>query len=84
MKERIRKELQQRKFDKERNKLVAQLAQKYVKNINMELLKSIQVTNLNMFVYRYMGFGGKMTAVPIISPYVSWYEEWKKINKSLP
>lgn len=84
LKERIRKELQQRKFDKERNKLVAQLAQKYVKNINMELLKSIQVTNLNMFVYRYMGFGGKMTAVPIISPYVSWYEEWKKINKSLP
>jgi hypothetical protein len=37
-----------------------------------------------MFVYRYMGFGGKMTAVPVIAPYVSWYEEWKKINKTLP
>ncbi len=84
LKEKIRKELKQKIFDQQRDKLVAQLAQKYVKNINVELLKSIKVTNLNMFVYRYMGFGGKMTAVPIISPYVSWYEEWKKINKALP
>lgn len=84
LKEKIRKELKQKKFDQQRDKLVSQLAQKYVKNINIELLKSIKVTNLNMFVYRYMGFGGKITAVPIISPYVSWYEEWKKINKALP
>ncbi|MCX8056700.1 MAG: peptidylprolyl isomerase [Ignavibacteria bacterium] len=84
LKEKIRTELKQKKFDQQRDRLVAQLAQKYVKNINIDLLKSIKVSNLNMFVYRYMGFGGKMTAVPIISPYVSWYEEWKKINKSLP
>ncbi|MGB9663588.1 MAG: peptidylprolyl isomerase [Ignavibacteria bacterium] len=84
LKEKIRSELKQRKFDQERDKLVAELAQKYVKNINVNLLNSINVTNLNMLVYRYMGFGGKMTAVPIISPYVSWYEEWKKINKTLP
>jgi parvulin-like peptidyl-prolyl isomerase len=84
LKEKIRNELKQKKFDHERDKLVAELAQKYVKNININLLNSIQVTNLNMFVYRYMGFGGKMTAVPVISPYVSWYEEWKKINKTLP
>ncbi len=84
LKEKIRNELKQKKFDRDRDKLVSSLAQKYVKNINIELLNSIKVTNLNMFVYRYMGFGGKMTAVPVISPYVSWYEEWKKINKTLP
>ncbi|MCR4418214.1 MAG: peptidylprolyl isomerase [Ignavibacteria bacterium] len=84
LKEKIRNELKQKKFDKERDKLVAELAQKYVKNINVDLLNSIKVTNLNMFVYRYMGFGGKMTAVPVIAPYISWYEEWKKINKTLP
>lgn len=84
LKEKIKKELKQKKFDSERDKLVANLAQKYVRNINYDLLKSIKVNQLNMFVYRYMGFGGKMTAVPMISPYVSWYEEWKKINKSLP
>ena len=84
LKEKIRNELKQKKFDRERDKLVAELAQKYVKNINTELLNSVKVTNLNMFVYRYMGFGGKMTAVPVIAPYVSWYEEWKKINKTLP
>lgn len=84
LKEKINAELKQKKFDSERDKLVANLAQKYVRNINYDLLKSIKVNQLNMFVYRYMGFGGKMTAVPIISPYISWYEEWKKINKSLP
>ncbi len=84
LKEKIRNELKQKKFDLERDKLVSTLAQRYVKNINIGLLKSINVTSLNMFVYRYMGFGGKMTAVPIITPYISWYEEWKKINKSLP
>lgn len=84
LKEKIRTELKQKKFDSERDKLVANLAQKYVRNINYDLLKSIKVNQLNMFVYRYMGFGGKMTAVPMISPYISWYEEWKKINKSLP
>lgn len=84
LKEKIRDELRQKKFDRERDKLVAELAQRYVKNINTELLNSLKVTNLNMFVYRYMGFGGKMTAVPVIAPYVSWYEEWKKINKTLP
>lgn len=84
LKDKIRLELKQKKFDQQRDKLVANLAQKYIKNINLELLKSIKVSNLNMFVYRYTGFGGKMTAVPIISPYISWYEEWKKINKSLP
>lgn len=84
LKEKIKQELKQKKFDQQRDKMVAQLAQKYVKDINLNLLKSIKVSNLNMFVYRYMGFGGRMTAVPIISPYVSWYEEWKKINKSLP
>jgi hypothetical protein len=84
LKEKIRNELKQKKFDRDRDKLVSSLAQKYVKNINIELLNSIKVTNLNMFVYRYMGFGGKMTAVPVIAPYVSWYEEWKKINKTLP
>lgn len=84
LKDKIRNELKQKKFDSERDKLVANLAQKYVRKINYDLLSSIKVNQLNMFVYRYMGFGGKMTAVPIISPYTSWYEEWKKINKSLP
>lgn len=84
LKEKIRNELIQKKFDTQRDKIVADLAQRYVKNINTELLNSVKVTNLNMFVYRYMGFGGKMTAVPVIAPYISWYEEWKKINKTLP
>ncbi len=84
IKNKLRHQLQQRKFDSRRDKLVAELAQNYIKNINFELLRSLKVTSLNMFVYRYMGFGGKMTAVPIISPYTSWYEEWKKINKTLP
>lgn len=84
LKDKIAKELKEKKFNEQRDKLVAELAQQHIKNINFELLNSTKVTALNMFVYRYMGFGGKMTAVPIIAPYTSWFEIFKKNQKTLP
>lgn len=84
LKDKIAKELKEKKFNEQRDKLVAELAQQHIKNINFELLNSTKVTALNMFVYRYMGFGGKMTAVPIIAPYTSWFEIFKKSQKTLP
>lgn len=84
LKDKIAKELKEKKFNEQRDKLVAELAQQHIKNINFELLNSTKVKALNMFVYRYMGFGGKMTAVPIIAPYTSWVKIFKKSQKTLP
>jgi len=54
------------------------LALKYGVELNLDLLEQINVTSLPSFGIRYLGFGGKMTAVPLIAPNVDWAEQWIK------
>lgn len=56
----------------------AELAIKYGISINEEILKNIEVTNINAFGFRYLGFGGRITAAPLIAPYTGWVEKWIK------
>jgi parvulin-like peptidyl-prolyl isomerase/protein-S-isoprenylcysteine O-methyltransferase Ste14 len=84
VKEKYRSDLFEKKFNKFKDKYVAKLAQKYIKNINYELLSRVKVSSLNMFAYRFMGFGGRISAVPLINRYTSWYDEWQKLLKKIP
>jgi parvulin-like peptidyl-prolyl isomerase len=59
------------------------LAVKFSVNINLDVLEQIQVTSLPSFGMRFLGFGGKMIAVPLISPNVDWAEQWIK-NQQQP
>ncbi|MCB0751522.1 MAG: peptidyl-prolyl cis-trans isomerase, partial [Ignavibacteriae bacterium] len=68
--------------DKLENKAV-DLAEKYGVTINEELLNSLQLNNLQMLVYRYMGFGGKILAFPYSSPFFKWKEKWEQKKKDL-
>jgi parvulin-like peptidyl-prolyl isomerase len=52
------------------------LAIKYGVGIDLDLLESIQVTNISSFGLRKLGFGGKITAVPIVAPNVDWVQPW--------
>lgn len=45
--------------------------------INADLLQKMNLTNINMIVYRYFGFGGKMLAVPLSAPFAEWYRIWQ-------
>ncbi|MGB5849289.1 MAG: peptidylprolyl isomerase [Ignavibacteriaceae bacterium] len=54
------------------------LAIKYGVGIDFGLLESIQVTNISSFALRKLGFGGKITAVPIVAPNVDWVQPWQK------
>ncbi|MCW8850882.1 MAG: peptidylprolyl isomerase, partial [Melioribacteraceae bacterium] len=47
--------------------------------INAELLNNLKITNINTFAIRIMGFGGKITAVPLQKPFSDWVKKW--INK---
>ncbi|MHB9013096.1 MAG: hypothetical protein ACYC49_12850 [Ignavibacteriaceae bacterium] len=49
----------------------AELANEYGVSINDNALKSLKLSNVNMFTYRFMGFGGRITAIPYLVP---WYE----------
>ncbi len=54
------------------------LAKKFGVDINMPLLESIKVTNIEAFGYRYLGFGGRITAVPLMAPNVDWVDPYLK------
>ncbi len=62
----------------------AELAAKYNVTIDSNLLSSIKVKDLSMFVYRYFGFGGRLPAVPVTNPFVEWIDKWKQNRKELP
>lgn len=60
------------------------LANKYGVSVDKNLLNSIPVKNYNMLVYRYMGFGGRIPAVPQTIPFTEWIKHWEKSDKVLP
>jgi hypothetical protein len=62
----------------------AKLADKYGVQVNEKTLLDVKTSEINMFAYRYMGFGGRMIAVPISAPFYEWYFEWQKNKKDLP
>ncbi|MGE5362642.1 MAG: peptidylprolyl isomerase [Bacteroidota bacterium] len=62
----------------------AALADQYGVSINEDALKNMPVNNITMFAYRYMGFGGRITAVPMMSPFDDWIEVWTEKKKELP
>jgi peptidyl-prolyl cis-trans isomerase C len=62
------------------------LAMKYNIELNITELDKIQVTRLPSFGIRNLGFGGKITAVPILAPNVEWAYRWiqQQNKKVLP
>lgn len=81
--EQYKQELTYRKLYSKITEYTYQLAIKYGVNINVESLENIKVTNLPSFGIRYLGFGGKMTAVPILAPNVDWAEKWIKHQQQM-
>ncbi len=64
------------------NKLIASLADKYGVEVRAEVLKSIEVTYINTIVVRFLGFGNRILAVPLLERNVDWLRFLK--NRKLP
>jgi hypothetical protein len=79
----IRVKIALSKMDKLINDKTVSLAGKYQLNINEQLLKNTEVSELNTFTYRFIGFGGKIAAFPITIPMYEWYEQYKQ-KKEIP
>jgi hypothetical protein len=62
------------------NEKTAELAKKYGIEIDFTNLKSLKLTNINMFTHRFMGFGGKIAATPFTNSLYQWYEIYKKLK----
>lgn len=62
----------------------AGMASKLNLEINTEQFDKIKISNINALVFKHLGFGGKITAVPLLTPFFEWVNEWlKKTGVSL-
>ena len=82
-KDQYKQDLTYQKLYKKMTDFTYGLAVKYGVSLNLGNLEQIKVTSLPSFGMRFLGFGGKMTAVPIIAPNVEWAEQWIK-NQQQP
>ena len=57
-----------------------EFARKYSVSIYEQILNSIDMSELNTFTYRLIGFGGRIAAFPITIPMYEWYYKMKEEN----
>ncbi len=76
VKEQYRQDLAFKKAQMKLNDYTYNLALKYNIELNIPELDKVQVTRLPSFGIRNLGFGGKITAVPILAPNVEWAYRW--------
>jgi hypothetical protein len=84
VKDKIKMELKYQKFSKLIIDKTIELANKYSVEINKELLESLEVTNTTSVFYRYLGFGGRLLAVPMTIPNYNWVKPWLEQKSPTP
>jgi parvulin-like peptidyl-prolyl isomerase len=84
IKHELKKEMKGKRLSNKMIDNTVKLANKYGVTVNEKLLYNLPVTNYNMLVYRYMGFGGRLLAVPLTPNFIEWVEKWQKSKQDLP
>ncbi len=74
----LRRDLEIQKERKAVTDYTVKLAQKFGMVINGPVLRNIPVTQVNTFGFRYFGFGGRLTAAPLMTPNVDWVQPYLK------
>jgi len=76
IKDELENELSYLKKQKSINKFIGKLANEYNLDINSESLNRIPVTSHHSIIYNYLGFGGRVLAVPLLNINMEWVPEW--------
>ena len=84
IKDEFKKQLKAERISEKMIGNTVKLANKYGVKVNEKLLYNMDVINYNMVVYRYMGFGGRLLAVPLTPTFIQWVEEWQRSQSELP
>lgn len=84
MKTKIISDLKYQKVKRFLSTYTADLAIKYGIDINADVLNGIKSTMMNSFGIRYMGFGGRITAAPLLAPQEDWIDEYFQRKNQLP
>lgn len=72
------------KVDGEMEKFIGALANETRLTIYEKNLKQLEVTRSPSLVFRFLGFGGRMFAVPFVIPQVGWIQYLKQGSVQLP
>lgn len=83
-KDQIKDVLLAEKFNQKFFKYIAELAEKYQYAINTKNLKNIKVNDIPMFTYKYIGFGGRIAAMPFLDAWYDWVYYLNKKSNALP
>jgi hypothetical protein len=76
--------LLQEKQKKTMDQYIARLAHEQYVSINYEKLKKVEMNPIQMFTRRFIGFGGTMTAVPLLRFQWDWIKEYEQPAIVLP
>jgi parvulin-like peptidyl-prolyl isomerase len=75
--EELKRELGYLKKQNSYNNFISNLAAKYDLKLFPSILNDVQVTSHQSIIYNYLGFGGRILAVPLLNVNMDWVPEWK-------
>ncbi len=73
----LKRELGYLKKQNSYNNFISNLAAKYDLKLFPSILNDVQVTSHQSIIYNYLGFGGRILAVPLLNVNMDWVPEWK-------
>ncbi len=74
----IKDHLQEVKVSRAIDERISDLAIKYGVSIRENVLRKVHTTESSMLTFRYIGFGGRINAMPTLIEQTSWADKWKK------
>jgi parvulin-like peptidyl-prolyl isomerase len=83
-KEKLARQLKVKKLNDFLTEYTIKLANEHGVTINENLFNKLEVQKLDMYVIRYLGFGGRVTAVPLTYSFSEWFELWRQQEKDIP
>jgi hypothetical protein len=81
---RVRSAAHRQSAGQQLNRVVAGLAREFGVSIRYDALRNVPLGSVQMFTRRFLGFGGVMTAVPMVYPIQTWVKEWTEGEGKLP
>jgi foldase protein PrsA len=82
--EKIYKKLYFDKLNELLEEKTIEFANKYGIELSEDFIHSEYYSDVNLFVHRFMGFGGRIAATPFTTPFYKWYYRWKNDSKINP
>jgi hypothetical protein len=66
------------------NQIIAREALAQDVEIYYERIDALDVSDVNMFTRRIIGFGGRINAAPFLLPRWEWVKEWDRLRRQVP